>query len=387
MRVLPNLLILALLLAAPGLAGAWCANGAPPARDADDDGLNEIQESNFGTDPNSADTDADGVPDGQEDADGDGVPNEDEPHIFSFETFHDPFISGRCDFSFVIEGSNLFGLEPGLALVERPACQNLRPVSVSLDRKLSRDTRIFLRGLCRRELNCFVGQLRVINRGQPTNPLNFNPMVCPPEGAGPEGMAAAIIELRARVNGVRYRLQYIAIGGCELTQPTKNGSVRTTVRLPDHVLKITAPFGAFQQYPTRIIIPSASRAVSDPLYPFRDVLTVGDRVAIATRTGATAELPIEPVVAQLRIPAKNLRSDHDGDRLATRLELQLGTDPLVFDTDHDGLSDGIEVRRTGTDPLDPDSDDDGENDADAVRRLKRSDAARPRMGRHGGLSY
>lgn len=383
MRVSFRVLLFATLLALPSLAGAWCANGAPPARDADDDGLNDIQEANFGTDPTKADTDGDGILDNLEDNDGDGVPNEDEPHIFSFEAFHDPFIGGKCDLSFVIEGSNLFGLEPGLAQVERPACQNLRPLSVSLDRKLSRDTRVFLRGLCRRELNCFVGQLRIISAGQPTNPLTFSPMVCPPEGGAPEGMAAAIIELRARVDGTRKKLQYVAIGGCGLTQPTRNNKVRTTVRFPDHDLTMTVPFGAFQAYPSRIIVPAASRAQIDAEYPYRDILQVGDRVGIVTKSGATAEMPIEPVVAQLRIPARNLRNDHDGDRLSTRIELQLGTDPLVYDTDHDGLSDGVEVKRSGTNPRDPDTDDDGIGDAEAVRRLKVAGKLarhRPRFG-------
>ena len=43
-----------------------------------------------------------------------------------------------------------------------------------------------------------------------------------------------------------------------------------------------------------------------------------------------------------------------------------GTDPLISDTDNDGLRDGNEVHDLDIDPLNPDSDDDGMNDGDEV---------------------
>ncbi|PKN56086.1 MAG: hypothetical protein CVU56_18060 [Deltaproteobacteria bacterium HGW-Deltaproteobacteria-14] len=63
-------------------------------------------------------------------------------------------------------------------------------------------------------------------------------------------------------------------------------------------------------------------------------------------------------------------ADTDGDGLATARELVLGTDPSVADTDGDGLSDGAELAsgapgvRDGsdTDPRDADTDDDGLSD-------------------------
>ncbi|MGH9870388.1 MAG: Ig-like domain-containing protein [Candidatus Polarisedimenticolia bacterium] len=51
--------------------------------------------------------------------------------------------------------------------------------------------------------------------------------------------------------------------------------------------------------------------------------------------------------------------DDDNDGLLDTEELALGTDPLLSDTDGDGLSDFDEVRVHGTDPLDPDPDGDG----------------------------
>ncbi|MCU0799931.1 MAG: hypothetical protein MUC62_09725, partial [Candidatus Thermoplasmatota archaeon] len=54
--------------------------------------------------------------------------------------------------------------------------------------------------------------------------------------------------------------------------------------------------------------------------------------------------------------------DLDGDGLPDELELELGTDPLVNDTDGEGLKDGEEVFELGTDPLDTDTDGDGLTD-------------------------
>lgn len=54
--------------------------------------------------------------------------------------------------------------------------------------------------------------------------------------------------------------------------------------------------------------------------------------------------------------------DPDGDGLSTVEELDLGTDPFEWDTDHDGVSDGDEVLVLYIDPLNPDSDSDGLDD-------------------------
>ena len=58
--------------------------------------------------------------------------------------------------------------------------------------------------------------------------------------------------------------------------------------------------------------------------------------------------------------------DADIDGLSNLEEFQTTTDPLVSDSDADGIEDGDEVNTYGTDPLNNDSDNDGINDGDEV---------------------
>jgi hypothetical protein len=56
-------------------------------------------------------------------------------------------------------------------------------------------------------------------------------------------------------------------------------------------------------------------------------------------------------------------ADSDGDGLVDADELVYGTDPAQPDTDHDGVSDGVEVHERNTSPLLADTDGDGQGDA------------------------
>ncbi len=58
--------------------------------------------------------------------------------------------------------------------------------------------------------------------------------------------------------------------------------------------------------------------------------------------------------------------DNDQDGLSNYEEYMLGTDPLMADSDYDGLSDGDEENTYGTDPLNPDTDGDGLPDGDEI---------------------
>lgn len=61
-----------------------------------------------------------------------------------------------------------------------------------------------------------------------------------------------------------------------------------------------------------------------------------------------------------------LSDDPDGDVLTTTQEQALGTNPLRYDTDGDGLNDGNEAILYHTDPLRRDTDQDGVSDRDEV---------------------
>ena len=72
--------------------------------------------------------------------------------------------------------------------------------------------------------------------------------------------------------------------------------------------------------------------------------------------------------AQVQI--RNIRivqsEDADADGLSVDAETLAGTDPRLWDSDDDGLSDGEETNRLHTDPTRADTDGDGWNDADEV---------------------
>jgi hypothetical protein len=55
-------------------------------------------------------------------------------------------------------------------------------------------------------------------------------------------------------------------------------------------------------------------------------------------------------------------SDHDLDGLPAWYESWLGTDPVLYDTDYDGINDGDEVATTSTNPLNWDTDGNGQSD-------------------------
>lgn len=79
-------------------------------------------------------------------------------------------------------------------------------------------------------------------------------------------------------------------------------------------------------------------------------------IKLVSRGAANAQLTAGPV-------SLVLSNDPDMDTLTTTDEQARGTDPLLADTDGDGLTDSEEVNTHLTDPLAADSDADGMNDA------------------------
>ena len=98
------------------------------------------------------------------------------------------------------------------------------------------------------------------------------------------------------------------------------------------------------------------------------LLAAGDEVACTwylVPAGSQDETPTDPIAIPTGITAAE-EVDSDGDGLADELETALGTDPLLPDSDADGVGDSDEIDFYGTDALDPDTDGDGLDDAEEL---------------------
>ncbi|MEM7246790.1 MAG: hypothetical protein AAF533_15670 [Acidobacteriota bacterium] len=120
--------------------------------------------------------------------------------------------------------------------------------------------------------------------------------------------------------------------------------------------------GPFLGTDPAVFVPDADPAsTTDPLNPDSDAGGVPDGIEDRNANGSVDAGEIDPTPGNAADDA-----DRDGDDLPDVLEVALGTDPDVADTDGDGIRDGEELipgadGRT-SDPLDLDSDDDGLSD-------------------------
>lgn len=352
----------AVQLAAPAIALAWCVGGAPPARDADDDGLNDIQEAFFATDPDDPDSDDDGTLDPAEDADADGIANQLEPHIFSIEFFRDPFHPQRIGTLF--EGINLFPLANGVQTATISVLDTGRRRRVTYNRRRNRLTQVYVRlteGQADRLLGLASNPTIALEtlRGS-TNTLSPMRMPCPP--GVPKLMGAALVEIRSSV--IAEPLQYVVIGGCNLVDPTPGGGVKTRIRLADGDVRLRGRYFSAAMLPSRLLVPTVSLAEPDPALPVWEEIEEGDEIRVVNAAGESMPALVEPAIAEITIPPGNVDEDHDRDGLSSLAEIGVGTDPLLLDTDRDGIDDGREVAQGEFDPLDPDTDGDAILDGD-----------------------
>ena len=244
---------------------AWCVGGAPPARDGDGDGLNDIQEAFFGTDPANPDSDGDGIPDGEEDLDGDGVQNRDEPTMFSLEIFEDGFTNSRRGrIGLVLEGTNLFDLERGVRRSSVVFPDYPRARHASFGRRLHSRPRVYLRlerSVAERLLGeDLTGNLRVETAIGETNTLHPVPMFC--DDDAPHLMGAAIIRFKTRPDGNIRR--YVVLGGCNMLDRSERRTAVTAVRVRGHDIVIRSPYGNSAMLPTRLFVPTRSQRRTDP---------------------------------------------------------------------------------------------------------------------------
>ena len=98
------------------------------------------------------------------------------------------------------------------------------------------------------------------------------------------------------------------------------------------------------------------------------LLAAGDEVACTwylVPAESQDAMPTDPTAPPTTTTAAE-EVDSDGDGLTDEMETALGTDPLLPDSDADGVSDSDETDFYGTDALDPDTDDDGLDDAEEL---------------------
>jgi len=97
------------------------------------------------------------------------------------------------------------------------------------------------------------------------------------------------------------------------------------------------------------------------------LLTLCLFILIPINTMRNSAIATQTAAFNLTQAALSGQADSDGDGLLNSEEVTLGTDPLLADTDEDGLSDGDEINTYKTDPLIPDTDEDGLADGEEQR--------------------
>ena len=100
----------------------------------------------------------------------------------------------------------------------------------------------------------------------------------------------------------------------------------------------------------------AKKAGADPQSSYAVEYTVKS-VAVSAQGSALGQ----DVIAYDSLAYRRNTVDSDGDGLTDDLELLRGTNPMLWDSDFDGLGDSAEINRVGgaTDPTNPDTDGDG----------------------------
>jgi hypothetical protein len=98
----------------------------------------------------------------------------------------------------------------------------------------------------------------------------------------------------------------------------------------------------------------------------KDIFDRSKRTTPDTALKNTIGMNMDELEAAWRAWFLQIFVDSDGDGLNNARENTIKTNSNVWDTDGDGLADGVEVTQFGTDPTNPDTDNDGLNDGDEV---------------------
>jgi hypothetical protein len=309
------------------------------AEDADGDGLNNLQEVLlFGYDPGLADSDGDGTSDYDEDFDGDGLSNGDELFKYSYDptrddTFNDGIMDGNRD----PDGDGL-GI---LAELNLTLTDPLNPDS---------DGDLVLDGLEDPDNDLLVNSDEVNVRG--TNPRSSD------------------TDLDGIQDGVEV---FVTLSDPTLRDTDGNGTTDYYEDSDGDFLPDGYEVNIYSGNLETLIVNGQS-AFSGPDSDGDGLLDIHEQLLTGTDFG-NPDTDGDGIL--------DGAEDFDGDGLTNAQELPAfgqitagnelylgGTNPMISDSDGDGLSDGDEVNIYLTNPLDIDSDDDGFRDNVEIAALR-----------------
>lgn len=131
----------------------------------------------------------------------------------------------------------------------------------------------------------------------------------------------------------------------------------------------TAPiYTDVEAIPSIPVVTSPNSEIPLPTSVF-DSANVTDSPSNVTSSPSNAQIvAVTSTEATTSTPAQSPIVDGDSDGLSDSRETELGTNPMMADTDGDSLSDGDEVIKYHTNPLRPDTDGDGFPDGVEVQK-------------------
>ncbi len=357
----------------------WNNGTSPVKADTDGDGLSDSVETSLGTNPNQKDSDGDGCPDGWEvahgfnplsstspvlaaDPDGDGLSNEEEARLGT-----DPFLadtdgdglSDRLEVGWISQSSpTLYSLDGATNLLDAMSNMDSGRVSMPIPFPIT----IQNVWACSNLAIAVDGYLNLAP-GQGTypslSPDQYRPFVCKAFyddlQAYPTELGSSLRAAEVVTNGTRHFVVEFRNFGFYGVSPVSSNSVSFQVDFPENSPN-EVRVSLFQADPPLRSAPPeplSSRALGNNATLAASTL----RTKLEFSNNEPVATPGLMVVYHLGTGTNPLLEDSDGDGLTDSEEWSGGTDPRSWDTDGDGLSDG-EEDKAGTDPTTPNTGDD-----------------------------
>ncbi len=367
-----------------GISDGTERNGGtnPVKWDSDDDGLSDSHEATLGTNPTQKDSDSDGCPDGWEvehgfnplsstspvlaaDPDGDGLSNDEEARLgtdpFSADTDGDG-LSDRMEVGWILQGSaTLYSLDGATNLLDAMSNMDSGRVSIPIPFPIT----IQNVWACSNLAIAVDGYLNLVpEQGTypSSSPDQYRPFVCKAFyddlRAYPTELGSSLRAAEVVTNGTRhFVVEYRSFGFYGMS-PVSSNSISFQVDFPESSPNEVRVSFFQAEPPLRSAPPEplSSRALGNTATlaasTLRTKLEFSDDKPVAT--------PDLMLVYNLGTGTNPLLEDSDGDGLTDSEEWSGETDPGSWDTDGDGLSDD-EEDEAGTDPTSPNTGDDAVN--------------------------